>query len=85
MDISVLALPTLNLGYHNQILGAFRGLSDVTGCAYDEQAFLLPEDVVQTTEMKKSFFKSRHEKYKDLKQRLYPLLETYFQKNVKIS
>ncbi len=82
--LAVFALPSLNLGYHNQILGAFRALSDLTGLDYNDQAFLLPEGVNQTSELKTSLFETKHETYHSLKQKIFPMLDKYFQKTHEI-
>jgi len=83
-NFAAFALPTPNLGYHNQILGAFRALSDLTGLDYNDQAFVLPKGIMKATDLKTSFFENKNEKYDGLKQRLFPLLDEYLKKSASI-
>ncbi len=83
-QMNILALPTPNLGYHNQILGGFRALSDLSGLPYNPEAFLWPEGVENIGGFKNSFFQSKRENYEALKSRVFSLLERYLEKTGQI-
>lgn len=84
MKISELIPFTLgerNVGYRNQILGAFKALSELTGRQYEVgQLFMLPKNVAKYEDMNEAVIYSQYADYDDFRSRIFEIADIYFQK-----
>ena len=79
--ITAFALATPNGGETNQILGAFKAISELTGDIYDfENSFLLPEGTNNYKEIREKLKFSDFTSYTAFKKEAYNLLNNYMQK-----
>lgn len=79
--ITAFALATPNGGETNQILGAFKALSDLTGDIYNfENSFLLPENVNNYKEIREKLKFSDFSSYASFKKEAFKQIDSYIRK-----
>lgn len=82
LEISAFALATPNMGEQNQILGAFKSISDITGMPNGgENNFLLPPQINKLSDVKEIFAYSKYLSYKEFRQDIYAAVDNYLQKS----
>lgn len=63
-EIIPFSLGTPDRGFRNQVLGAFKALSELTGLQYDaDKLFLLPKGVKDHTTLTEAYFYSKYSSY----------------------
>lgn len=81
-EIIPFSLTTADIGYRNQILGAFHALADLTGNKWnDEDLFILPENCQSIQDVKTVLCASNFESYMEFKKQIFTLLDKYFSKH----
>lgn len=72
------ALATADLGYRNQILGAFRAINELTGeTPRLEDSFVLPKGSESYDDVKTSLIRSNFKTYKDFKDEVFACLDAF--------
>ncbi len=85
LEISAFALATPNMGEQNQILGAFKSISDITGMPNgEENNFLLPPQTEKLSDVKEIFAYSKYPSYKEFRQDIHAAIDKYLQKNISV-
>ncbi len=80
-DIIPFALGERNRGFLNQILGAFKALSELTGQSYEvNKLFVLPEGVSDVNDLKEAIFYSQYNDYTSFCDKIFELFDAYFKK-----
>jgi hypothetical protein len=78
-EIIPFSLITADIGYRNQILGAFHAIADLTGNKWnDEDLFILPENCQSIQDVKTVLCASNFESYMEFKKQIFILLDKYF-------
>ena len=78
IDFDVMAWGTANLGYLNQIYGAFKALEDLTGNTYDyDNAFLLPVGINHVRDLKENMNLSKFSDYAAFKKEVFSILDNF--------
>lgn len=81
-EIIPFALGERNKGSLNQILGAFKALSELTGQSYDtDKLFLLPKNVSEVNDLKEAVFYTQFSDYNSFRNKIFEMADDYFQKN----
>ena len=79
-EITAFALGTPNVGYLNQLYGAFRALSELLGTSQKkEKMFLLPKGISDVSDLKDTVSFSKYADYDSFKADVYGMLDVYFQ------
>ena len=75
------ALAPADLGYRNQILGAFRAINELTGeTPRLEDSFVLPKGSESYDDVKASLIRSNFKTYKDFKDEIFACLDAFLLK-----
>ncbi len=78
-EITAFALGTPNIGYLNQILGAFRAISELLGTSQKkEEMFLLPKEINDVSDLKDTISFSKYADYDSFKADVGGMLDKYF-------
>lgn len=81
-EIIPFAMGERNKGSLNQILGAFKALSELTGQFYDtSKLFLLPPNVFDVNNLKEAIFYSQDSDYMSFRNKIFKMADDFFQKN----
>lgn len=84
-NIVPFALATVDAGYRNQILGAFRAISELTGNEYDvNHLFILPKNCDSFDKLKIPLCASQFRSYKEFANHIFELLDNYMAQVKKI-
>ena len=77
-NIIPFTIAPIDTGCRNQILGAFRAISELTGNQYDfEKLFVLPKDCENFASIKTPLNASQFSSYKEFSTYIYSLLDNY--------
>lgn len=78
-NITAFAVATPDAGCRNQILGAFRALSGLTGQTCDpEKMFVLPENVQSIYNLKESLQLTQINNYAEFRREMFVMFDAYF-------
>ncbi len=78
-EIIPFSLATPDRGFRNQILGAFKALSDLTGVQYDvENLFLLPNGAENYASLNEACFYSQYPSYADFRKDIFAMADEFF-------
>lgn len=79
--IAAFALATPNIGYQNQVLGAFRAISDLIGQTTDfDKMFLLPKNIKSPSEIRETIVYSKYKNYQTFRKVIFEMLDDYMAK-----
>ncbi len=74
------AFATIDNGYRNQILGAFRAILELTGEEYDiDNLFVLPKDCSHYNQVKPPLNATMFQSYKDFSDYMVELLDNFME------
>ena len=75
------ALPPIDAGYRNQILGAFEAINSLTGSTKTpDEMFILPENISNYMDIKTPLYYSQFNNYEKFKQILFKRLDLFMAK-----
>lgn len=81
LEVSAFAFATPNMGEQNQLLGAFKAISDITGVPDNgENNFLLPPQAEKLSDVKETIAYSKYPSYKEFRKDIYAAIDKYLQK-----
>lgn len=84
-EIAAFALATPNIGYQNQVLGAFKAISDLTGQKYDfDSMFLLPKNIKNPSEIRETVVCSKFPSYETFRKEIFEMIDDYLKKSKKV-
>ena len=77
-DLTAFAMGTPDRGFLNQILGALRAISELTGLPEGAgHCFLLPEGVEDVSQLKESIFYSQFKNYPEFRKQIFTMMDSY--------
>ena len=77
--IYTFSLAVADIGFRNQILGAFRAISELTGTKQKiETSFVLPLGIEKYTDVKRPIHFAQYKNYNAFKNDIFKMLDTYF-------
>ena len=80
LEVSAFAFATPNMGEQNQLLGAFKAISDITGVPNNgENNFLLPPQAEKLSDVKETIAYSKYPSYKEFRKDIYAAIDKYLQ------
>ncbi|MFI3241603.1 MAG: hypothetical protein R3Y43_03455 [Alphaproteobacteria bacterium] len=83
--INVFALPTINVGYQNQIIGAINAISNFIGQTWDvNKLFLTPKNIRNISELKEDVKYSNYSSYKEFAEDMFLMIDAYLKKTKNI-
>lgn len=84
-EIIPFSLGTPDRGFRNQVLGAFKALSELTGLQYDAgKLFLLPKGVSDYAALTEACFYSKYPSYEAFRKDIFAMADAFF-KHTKIT
>ncbi len=82
-NITAFALATPNRGDNNQLIGSFHAISDIANPDWNyKKSFLFANNETDIFDVKEAFSYSNFENYEHFKQKVFEMINIYFQDNV---
>lgn len=80
--MEIIAFPTPNLGFRNQLLGAVRAISELRGIKFENtKCFLLPPDVSDIEDFADALLPSKFKDYKTFRSVIFSMLDRHLKQD----